>query len=332
MTDLAVGDDPAADGAPGPAPGDEVGTEPRERFTHGQRLVLGVPVLALVTFFLVPFGLMLATSFYRRIQGGFYEPAFTFESWARLFSDFYVGRTLFSLRTCLLVAALTTAVAFPFTWFLTRMRARAQVPLLVLILGALTLSEVIVAFSWDLILGRSSGITNILVWLGLMSEPKAFTPGFWSVVAGLSYTAFPYAVLTLFPSLNRIDRELTEAAETLGAAPLRTFTTVVIPLCRQALLAAFLLVFVFTLGSYIIAQVLGRPEHWTLSVFISDQATFNSNVPFASAIAMFLTGISLAVVAVVSYAGSRSWVARDAGAETAEPHEAEPHAADAVVA
>ena len=43
---------------------------------------------------------MLATSFYRRIQGGFYEPAFTFESWARLFSDFYLGRTLFSLRTC----------------------------------------------------------------------------------------------------------------------------------------------------------------------------------------------------------------------------------------
>ena len=187
------------------------------------------------------------------------------------------------------MALLTTAVAFPFTWFLTRMRARAQVPLLVLVLGALTLSEVIVAFSWDLILGRATGITNILVWGGLMSEPKAFTPGFWSVVAGLSYTSFPYAVLTLFPSLNRVDRELTEAAETLGASPWRTFVTVVLPLCRQALLAAFLLVFVFTLGSNIIAQVLGRPQHWTLAVVISDQATMSANVPFAAAIAMFLT-------------------------------------------
>ena len=152
-----------------------------------------------------------------------------FDSWSRLFSDVYIGRTLFSLRLCLLVALLTTVVAFPFTWFLTRMRARAQVPLLVLVLGALTLSEVIVAFSWDLILGRATGITNIAVWAGLMSEPKAFTPGFWSVVAGLSYTSFPYAVLTLFPSLNRVDRELTEAAETLGASPARTFTTVVVP-------------------------------------------------------------------------------------------------------
>jgi len=298
----------------------------RERLSWGQRAILSVPVAALAVFFLVPFGLMLATSFYRRIEGGFYEPGFVFDSWSRLFSDVYIGRTLFSLRLCLLVALLTTSVAFPFTWFLTRMRARAQVPLLVVVLGALTLSEVIVAFSWDLILGRATGITNVLVWAGLMSEPKAFTPGFWSVAAGLSYTAFPYAVLTLFPSLNRVDRELTEAAETLGATPRRTFTTVVVPLCRQALLAAFLLVFVFTLGSNIIAQVLGRPQHWTLAVVISDQATMSANVPFAAAIAMFLTLISLTVVGIVSFAGSRSWTARGAEPDLEVEPEDEPEA------
>jgi putative spermidine/putrescine transport system permease protein len=287
----------------------------RVSLSWGQRTILWAPALALTVFFLVPFGLILATSFYVRVEGGFYEPGFVLDSWERLFSNVYIGRTLFSLRLCLLVALLTTAVAFPFTWFLTRMRARWQVPLLVLVLGALTLSEVIVAFSWDLILGRATGITNVLVWVGLMDEPKALTPGFWAVVAGLSYTAFPYAVLTLFPSLNRVDRELTEAAGTLGASPGRTFTTVVVPLCRQALLAAFLLVFVFTLGSNIVAQVLGRPQHWTLAVVISDQATMSANVPFASAIAMFVTVISLTVVGLVSFAGSRSWTREPADEE-----------------
>jgi putative spermidine/putrescine transport system permease protein len=185
------------------------------------------------------------------------------------------------------------------------MRARRQVPLLIMILAALTLSEVIVAFSWNLILGRSSGITNILVWAGLMSSPKALTPGLGAVVAGLTYIAFPYCVITLFPSLKRIDRELTEAADTLGATPSRTFRTVVMPLAKPSVVAAFLLVFVFTLGSYIVAQVLGRPEHWTLSVFISDQALFNANVPFAAAMAMLLTVISLAVVGVVYLAAAR---------------------------
>jgi putative spermidine/putrescine transport system permease protein len=271
-----------------------------------RRTLLGLPVAALVAFFCVPFALMLATSFYRRIDGGFYEPAFVLDSWARLFSDFYVGRTLYSVRVCLLVAAMTTAVAFPFTWFLTRMRPRRQVPLLVMVLAALSLSEVIVGFSWNLILGRSSGITNILVWAGLMDEPRSFAPGLWAVVAGLSYIAFPYGVLTLFPSLRRIEPELTEAASTLGARPWRAFRTVVLPLAKTSVVAVFLLVFVFTLGSYIIAQMLGRPEHWTLTVFIADQALFNANVPFAAAMAMLLTVVSLAVVGGVSVALARA--------------------------
>ena len=277
----------------------------REPLGWGQRALVLVPALVLVTFFCVPFVLMLATSFYRRISGGFYEPALVLDSWSRLVSDFYLGRTLYSIRVCLLVAAITTAAAFPFTWFLTRMRSRWQVSLLVMILAALTLSEVIVAFSWNLILGRASGITNLFVWAGLMSEPKALTPGLSAVVAGLAYIAFPYCVITLFPSLKRIDRELTDAAGTLGASPAHTFRTVVVPLARTSVVAAFLLVFVFTLGSYIIAQVLGRPEHWTLSVFISDQALFNANVPFAAAMAMLLTVISIVVVGGVSLTGAR---------------------------
>jgi putative spermidine/putrescine transport system permease protein len=51
---------------------------------------------------------------------------------------------------------------------------------------------------------------------------------------------------------------------------------------------------------------LGRPEHWALSVFISDQAAFNANVPFAAAMAMFLTLLSLAVVAVVMVIENRT--------------------------
>lgn len=265
-----------------------------------------VPAAAIVTFFIVPFALMLATSFYRRIDGGFYEPATVLTSWRRLFSDFYVGRTLFSIRVCLLVATVTTAVAFPFTWFVSRMRPRRQVPLLIMVLAALSLSEVIVAFSWNLILGRSSGISNILVWVGLMGEPRAFAPGLWAVVAGLSYIAFPYGVLTLFPSLRRIEPELTEASSTLGASPWQTFRTVVVPLAKTSVVAVFLLVFVFTLGSYIVSQMLGRPQHWTLTVVIADQALFNANVPFAAAMAMLLTIISFVVVGVVSAVTARA--------------------------
>lgn len=268
----------------------------RERPAPGARGILAYPVLMLAFFFLGPFGVMVASSFYRRIPGGFYEVAFVLDNWAQLASKLVLDRMLFSTRISVLSAIICVAVAFPFTYFLTTMRRRRQVALLVLVLSALSLSEVIVGFSWSVLLGRAAGISNILAWLGLLPEPEAYAPGFWAVVLGLCSIAFPYCVLTLYPPLSRLDRELTEAAQTLGASPWRTFRTVVVPIARPSLVAGFLLVFVFTLGSYLISAILGRPEHWTLSVFISDQATFNANVPFASAMALFLTVLSLAIV------------------------------------
>jgi putative spermidine/putrescine transport system permease protein len=269
-------------------------------------LVLALPVAFLALFFLAPFAIMVATSFYRRIPGGFYTTAFDLGSWQRLFTRVFLERAVFSIFISLVAGAVCIVVAFPFTYFLTRMRRRSHVGLLVLVLSALSLSEVIVGFTWSVLLGRAAGISNILVWLGVMHEPHAYQPSFLAVLLGLCYIAFPYCVLTLYPTLSRLDREVTEAAETMGASPSRTFWTVVVPICRPIIVAGFLLVFVFTLGSYLIASILGRPEHWTLSVFISDQASFNANVPFAAAMAIFLTILSLVVVGLVMLVESRT--------------------------
>lgn len=268
--------------------------------------ILGFPVAMLVIFFLIPFGIMVATSFYHRIPGAFYTPAFEFTSWRRLFQPLFLERALFSLWICLLAGAVCITVAFPFTYFLTRMRRRPHVALLIVVLSALSLSEVIVAFTWTVLLGRSSGISNFLVWLGVMNEPVAYYPSFGAVLLGLCYIAFPFCVLTLYPQLSRLDPEITEAAQTLGASPWRTFWTVVVPIARPIIVAGFLLVFVFTLGSYIISFFLGAPEHWTLSVFITDQASVNANVPFAAAMAIFLTLTALVIVAIVGLIESRT--------------------------
>ncbi|MGZ8571451.1 MAG: ABC transporter permease [Actinomycetota bacterium] len=271
----------------------------RRKPTRGSYLVLGVPLAFLCVFFLLPFGIMVATSFYHRIPGGFYETGFELASWRRLFSAVFLERTGFSLIISLLAGGVCIVVAFPFTYFLTRMRRRPHVTLLIVVMSALSLSEVIVGFTWSVLLGRAAGLSNIMVWLGLMDEARAYQPGFLAVLLGLCYIAFPYCVLTLYPSLSRLDHEVTEAAQTLGASPWRTFWTVVVPISRPIIMAGFLLVFVFTLGSYLISAILGRPEHWTLSVFISDQASFNANVPFASAMALFLTALSLVIVGIV---------------------------------
>lgn len=261
------------------------------------------PLTMLGAFFIVPFGIMLAVSFFHRVPGAFYEPGFTWANYGRFVSAFFLNVLGFSLYVSALAAVVCVAVGFPFTWFLTRMRRRAQVGWLVLMLSVLSLSEVIIGFAWSTLLSRTAGVSNLLVALDLMDAPVAWSPGFVALLCGLCYLAFPYTVLVLYPSLSRLDPELPEAARTLGASPLRTFFTVVVPALRNAIVAALIMVFVFTLGVYLLPQLLGKPQHWTLSVLITDQAIFQSNMPFAAAMAVFLMAVSLSLVAVTLVVG-----------------------------
>jgi putative spermidine/putrescine transport system permease protein len=268
------------------------------------------PALMLAVFFVVPFGIMLAVSFFHRVEGAFYEPAFEVANYARFISPFFARALAFSIWISGLAAAVVVAVAFPFTYFLTRMRRRAQVPFLVFILAVLSLSEVIIGFSWSTLLSRTAGISNLLYFLGLLEQPAAWTPSFGALLVGLCYLGFPYAVLVLYPALSRLDPELPEASRMLGASPLRTFFAVVVPVLRRSIIGALILVFVFNLGAFLLPQVLGRPAHWTLSVLITDQAIFQSNIPFAAAMAVFLMLVCLALVGLTLRFGQQRTATR----------------------
>ncbi|WP_027133961.1 ABC transporter permease [Geminicoccus roseus] len=262
------------------------------------------PAGMLVLFFVVPFAIMLAVSFFHQVEGAFYEPGFELDNYARFLSAFFGRTLLFSVWISILAAALVVAVGFPFTYFLTRLRRRSQVPFLVFILAVLSLSEVIIGFTWSTLLSRTAGLSNVLVWLGALARAEAWTPSFGALLMGLCYLGFPYTVLILYPALSRLDPELPEASRMLGASPLRTFFLVVVPVLKNSLIGALIMVFVFNLGAFLLPQVLGRPQHWTLSVHITDQAVFQSNIPFAAAMAIFLMLVSLAFIGLTMVLGT----------------------------
>jgi putative spermidine/putrescine transport system permease protein len=263
------------------------------------------PAAMLAVFFVVPFGIMLAVSFFHRVEGGFYEPGFELASYARFLTPFFGQVLAFSLWISALAAAVVVAVGFPFTYALTRLPRRTQVVFLVFILAVLSLSEVIVGFAWSTLLSRTAGLSNLLAWLGLGPQPQAWSPSFGALLVGLCYLGLPYTVLVLYPALSRLDPELPEASRVLGASPLLTFFLVVVPSQRASILGALIMVFVFNLGAFLLPQVLGQPQHWTLSVHITDQAVFQSNLPFAAAMAVFLMLFSLALIGLTLLVGGR---------------------------
>lgn len=250
-------------------------------------------------FFLIPFVLILLASVATLTPEGDMAYGFDLSHFERFLSWFYIQRALFSAGMCALIAVLSLLIAFPFTYMLTTFSDRAKKIWLIYILAQLSLSEVLIAFSWQILLSRTAGLGNILEWVGIVEKSFAMAPTAGAVIAALVYLAVPFAVLLLYPALSRMDRSLIEAARTLGTSPLRSFFTIVIPVNRSAIVSSSVTIFVLTLGAIIVPQVLGSPEHWTLSVLITDQAIFNFNLPFASALAVVLLILSASVIGLV---------------------------------
>ncbi len=118
------------------------------------------PGLMLVVFFVVPFSTMIAVSFFKRNPAGFYTPDFVFDNYARFLSVFFGGVLGFSLMLAIMVALCCVAIAFPFTYLLTRRSRKVQTLWLVGLLSVLSLSEVIIGFAWSTLFSRTAGITN----------------------------------------------------------------------------------------------------------------------------------------------------------------------------
>lgn len=274
-------------------------TMPSAAAVDGRILILIPPGLMLLIFFLCPFLIMGAVSFYYRVPDGFYEPDFVLTNYAAFFDPVFLNALLRSLTLCAVISVVCVSLAVPFAYLVSRMRRSVQIPVVILLLCILTLSEVILGFSWSVLLSRSAGVSNILVWLGMLERPASFYPGGLAIMIAMLHFCFPFAVLTIYPPISRFDRSLPEAASTLGAGPIRAFFTVVVPALRETVISALVLVFVFALGAYLFPQMLGRPSDWTLSVLITDQAIYKSNIPFAAAMSVFLCIICFALIAGV---------------------------------
>jgi putative spermidine/putrescine transport system permease protein len=238
----------------------------------------------------IPFLLLLRISLAAPDPSGLWKSVLTLDAYGALLNREFAGALLYSLGVALLVATITVALGFPLTYLITRMKRRPQVVWLVFLLVSLSLSDVLNAFSWQLLLSKHGGLTGLLVLLGIMSRPESLTPSNGAVWASLVYGILPFTVMTLYPSLSQLAPEVVEAARTLGASPLRAFRTVVIPMTRQPILAAFVISTVLTLGAYVSPLVLGRPQSWTLAVLIGNAALAGHDVPRAAAMSVCLLG------------------------------------------
>jgi spermidine/putrescine transport system permease protein len=264
-------------------------------------LVLGV-------FFLVPLGIMFVISFAQRGTYGGLAPIDNLWEYVRsgCFVDAYrraaapIYGWIFwrSLWMAVLTTVLCLLVSYPVAYYIALVaNPRRKNLLLALVAVPFWTSFLIRTYAWVLIL-RSEGLLNtLLMRLHLIHEPLQLLPSTFAIMLGLVYGELPFMILPLYASLEKFDRTLLEASSDLGAGGWGTFWRVTVPLTMPGILAGVVLVFIPSIGQFVVTDVLGEGKLELIGNVIGRQFQGDArDWPFGSALAFGLTAVVLVLL------------------------------------
>lgn len=255
------------------------------------RSLLVIPFLLTFIFLTAgPLVILVVTSFYRRTPLGGMEAALITDAYRTLFDPLYLKVLGATLGFAFLNTCLCLFFAYPMAFYLSRIPARQRNFWLTLIL---------IPF-WTSFLIRILAFMDVLRLQIFGVDLLYTTPG---ILMCLVYNYLPFAVLPLFSTLEKIPNSLFEAARDLGASRLQVFTRVLWPLSRSGVLTASLLVFIPSMGEYLIPEIVGGGRTFLLGTFLQNQFLSARNWPLgAAAIAcvLVLTAVLLLVAAFVN--------------------------------
>lgn len=263
--------------------------------------LVGPTWIWLVLFMLLPLLLMFLMTFRTdAFDWGGWE--FTLENYRRFIETPSYHRLLLrSVWLAFVVAALSIIMAYPVAYVIAFHAGRWRNLLITLLVIPAMSSFLLRVLAWRIILGSSGFLSTFLLSVGLIDESAPillYTPT--AVIITLVYVWLPYAALPIAVALNQIEPNLLEAASDLGAKPITTFWRVTLPLSLPGVLAAFLFVFIPTLGEYVTPALVGGPEGVMIGNIIWDQFSRALNWPMGAVLSLSILLVILIPAGLVS--------------------------------
>ena len=271
---------------------------------RGRYLVVAFPMLWLGMFFLAPLLIVLKISF---AQPELAQPPYTpllqlpaegefqttltlsHESYALIAEDeLYRDAFVNSLKTASISTLLALILGFPMAYAIARAREDRRLILLMLVVLPFWTSSLLRTYAWLGMLKDTGVINNVLLMSGVISEPLRILNTDWAVYLGIVYGYLPFMVLPLVATLVKMDGTLLEAASDLGAKPLSAFFQITLPLALPGIIAGSMLVFIPTLGEFVIPDILGGPDSLMIGRVLWNEFFTNTQWPLAAAIAISL--------------------------------------------
>lgn len=262
-------------------------------------MLVGGPYLWLFLFFCVPSVLLFKISlssavwsqppFSQMFTWG--EPVLTMRldvsAYQTLFTDpFYVKACLSSLGIAFLATIGCVLVGYPIAYAIRRSPPRMRLLLLMLVMLPFFISFLVRVYAWMTLLGPNGWIGNFLSWLGM--PPYRLLDNAFAVVLGMVYCYLPFMVLPIYATLDQIDESYFEAAYDLGSRPWHTFWYITVPLSRSGIISGCLLVMIPAVGEFVIPELLGGPDTFTIGRTVWSEFFTNRHWPLACAIATLM--------------------------------------------
>ena len=292
----------------------------------GKRTVIGVPYVWLFVFFFLPFLILLYISFVDMGESihpfkPLWDPqtgilSLKYENYWSIFRDgedgalfktIYIEAYVRSIWYALCTALLCLVLGYPFAYFIARSEASVRPALLLLVMLPFWTSFLLRVYAWKGILGDHGVVNKTLMALGITSEPIQMLYTDVSMLVGMTYVYLPFMILPLYATLVKMDFRLLEAAYDLGTTPFKAFWLITVPLSKAGIIAGFMLVFIPSVGEFVIPSLLGGPENIMIGRVVWDEMFTSNNWPRASALAVVMIAFIVVPLAIYyHYTGERT--------------------------
>ena len=263
----------------------------------GRRLVIGVPFAFLILVFSIPFLVVLKISVsssdgirfadLTSFVDGVYTIKLKLSTYMFLLEDeLYLNTYGSSLKFATINTLCCLFIGYPFAYFMARSSPSMRPVLLMLVSLPFWTSYLLRVYAWKGLLDDAGTINSLLLWIGVIDEPIKMMYTAFSLSVGMVYTYLPFMILPLYATLVKMDGRLIEAANDLGASPFRAFWLVTVPLSKNGIIAGSMLVFIPSVGEYVIPELLGGPETLMIGRVLWDEFFANNDWSMASAVAV----------------------------------------------
>lgn len=222
--------------------------------------------------------------------------------WADGVTEWYEPIYLKILFRSLLMAVFTVIacliVVYPVTFWVSRLPERTQLFFMFLITLPFFTSLIIRLYAWLVILKPTGVINDLLLGIGLIDAPLNILFTRFAVVLGMVYVMIPFMFLPVYSSVERLDGSLIEASGDLGARGWQTFLKVILPQTLPGIAGGSVLVFIPSVGNFIIPDVLGGAKGLMIGNLVEQQFLDARNWPFGAALSMVIMAVVLTVMLI----------------------------------